>query len=200
MLVLDIETSGTDPQRHGILAIGAVDLTHPFNTFYGECRLWEEAHIMEEALAVNGFSREALFDASKPSEGSLLQAFFRWSETLADRTLAAHNVAFDAAFLQAACRRVGIAYPFAHRTIDVHSVVFTHMQLAGYKPPFDPTHRHSALSLTAVRAYVGLPPEPTPHHALEGACGHAEVLSRIWHGTSLLPQFARCPVPPHCVR
>lgn len=200
MIVLDIEATGTNPSKHSILAIGAVDLAHAEHTFYGECRAWEGAHIMEEALAVNGFSLSAVKDPAKQSEAELVRQFLAWSDDLDDRTLAAQNVAFDAAFLQAACERAGVAYPFAHRTIDVHSVVYTHILLSGKQPPFDAYHRHSALSLDAARAYVGLPSEPTPHNALEGALGHAEVLHRIWFGKGFAPRYASYPVPEYCAR
>ena len=58
MIVLDVETSGTDPNKHSILSLGALDLSNPSNQFYGECRAFEGAHLEEEAFAVNGFTKE----------------------------------------------------------------------------------------------------------------------------------------------
>ncbi len=46
MLVLDIEGSGTEYHKHPIVSIGAVDMDDPSKRFYGECKVWDGAHIM----------------------------------------------------------------------------------------------------------------------------------------------------------
>ena len=43
--------------------------------------------------------------------------------------------------------------------------------------------------------YVGLPPEPKPHHALTGAKVEAEALSRLLFGKILLKEFAHYEIP-----
>jgi len=63
MIVLDVEATGTEPHKHSIVSVGALDIANPTNRFYMECRAWDGAHIMDEALAVNGFSREQVIDA-----------------------------------------------------------------------------------------------------------------------------------------
>jgi hypothetical protein len=55
MIVCDCEFSGTDPILHSLVSIGAVDFLDPSRQFYAECRIWEGAHVMDEALEVNGF-------------------------------------------------------------------------------------------------------------------------------------------------
>ena len=80
MLILDVEASGTDYALHSIVSIGALDLGKPDNRFYGECRIWDGAHVMEEALAVNGFTEAQLHEQSKPTETELVTSFFEWSE------------------------------------------------------------------------------------------------------------------------
>ena len=54
MIVIDIEASGTNYQKHSIVALGALDFDNPERRFYKECRIWDGAHYMEEALAVTG--------------------------------------------------------------------------------------------------------------------------------------------------
>src|SRR4051812_32241086 len=66
MLVVDVEASGIDPQKHSIVSVGALDIANPTNRFYMECRVWEGAHIMPDALAVNGFTKEQITDPTKP--------------------------------------------------------------------------------------------------------------------------------------
>src|SRR3989337_858319 len=107
MLIVDVEASGTEPLKHSIVSVGALDLANPTNRFYEECRVWDGAHIMDEALAVNGFSREQVTDASKPSEADLTHAFLRWSEGVEERTFAGQNVSFDRDFLKEAAERAG---------------------------------------------------------------------------------------------
>ena len=95
MLVVDVEASGTDPRKHSIVSVGALDLSNPTNRFYEECRIWEGAHVMDEALTVNGFSLSQITDESKQTEADLVHAFLNWSEGLTERTLAGQNVSFD---------------------------------------------------------------------------------------------------------
>lgn len=194
MIVLDVETSGTDPLQHSILSIGALDLDDPTNQFYDECRIWDGAKIEDEAIAINGFSREEAQDASKKSEAELLAAFFAWAMDRPKlRTIAAQNVSFDRAFLEAGAHRAHLQYPFATRTLDLHSLVWLHMTVNGKTPPSE--KQHSALNSKAVLAYCGLPEEQSPHNALTGALWHAEVVSRVAYNKNLLPDFAQYPLP-----
>lgn len=195
MIVIDIESSGTEPGVHSIVSIGALDFDDPSNQFYDECRVWDGAHIMDEALAVNGFTREEITDPSKKTEEEVIKAFHVWCEDFADRTFAGQNVSFDRDFVKAACHRAGIDYGFAHRTLDTHSLCWMHMVKRGLAPPIDPEKHHSALNLDAVLNYVGIPDEPEPHNALTGAMSHAEVISRLLYDRKLLPEFAQYEIP-----
>src|SRR3989344_821414 len=113
MLVIDVEASGTEPHKHSIVSVGALDFANPKDRFYEECRVWDGAHIMDEALSVNGFTREQVTDPKKQSEADLIHAFLQWAEDLPERTLAAQNVSFDRDFLKAAAERAGHnSWPF----------------------------------------------------------------------------------------
>jgi DNA polymerase III epsilon subunit-like protein len=194
MLVVDVEASGTEHYKHSIVSIGALDFANPSNRFYQECRIWDGAHIMDESLAVCGFTREQITDPSKPTEGEAVHAFLRWIEDIQERTLAGQNVSFDRDFLKSASERVGHTnWPFAFRTIDTHTLCFMHMIQRGLQPPVQ--HRRSALNLDAVLNYVGIPGEPTPHNALTGALSHAEVISRLLYERKLLPEFTQSEIP-----
>ena len=194
MIVLDVEASGTNPDQHSILSIGALDLANPSNQFYDECRVWDGAKIEAEASAINGFSEEDARDASKKSEAELVAAFFAWAQEIeGDHTLAAQNVSFDHSFLQAAAKRAGIEFPFAKRTIDVHTLVWLHMTLKGHIPP--KMHQHSALNSSTILTYCGIPEEEKPHNALTGALWHAEVVSRIAYNENLLPEYSAYDIP-----
>ncbi|HUO56092.1 MAG TPA: 3'-5' exonuclease [Candidatus Paceibacterota bacterium] len=194
MLVVDVEASGTDPSKHSIVSVGALDLAHPENRFYEECRVWDGAHIMPEALDVNGFTEAQITDPSKQSEANLTHAFLSWSESLEERTLAGQNVSFDRDFLKYASERAGHTdWPFAYRTIDTHTLCYMHMIRRGIQPPT--MHKRSALNLDTILNYCGIPEEPHPHNALTGALSHAEVISRLLYGRKLLPEFTQFEIP-----
>ena len=194
MLVVDVEASGIEAQKHSIVSVGALDLANPGNRFYMECRVWDGAHIMDEALAVNGFTKAQITDPKKPSEADLVHAFEAWSESVSERTLAGQNVSFDRDFLRNAADRAGhTEWPFAYRTIDTHTLCYMHMIEHGLTPPT--RNRRSALDLDAVLNYCGIPEEPAPHNALTGALSHAEVIARLLYGRKLLPEFEKFDIP-----
>lgn len=195
MIVLDIEASGVDYLKNSIVSLGALDLDNPQDQLYLECRVWEGAHINNEALAVNGFTKEEILDPNKMTEEELLRNFLGWAERIEDRTLAGQNVSFDRDYVKAACERAGEPFPFAYRTIDTHSLAYMHHITRGFTPPFDAEHHRSALNLDAVLNYVGIPDEPAPHNALTGAKSHAEVISRLLYGKKLLPEFEAFEIP-----
>ena len=195
MIIIDIEASGTNYEKHSIVSIGALDFDNPENRFYGECRIWDGAHIMDGALEVNGFTKEQILDSNKQSEAELVTAFMEWSQHMSDRTLTGQNVSFDRDMLKHACDRANIPWDLAHRTIDTHTLCFMHMIKRGLTPPIDPQHRRSALNLDAILNYCGIPDEPEPHNALTGALSHAEVTSRLLYDKKLLPEFSQFEIP-----
>ncbi len=197
MIAVDVEATGTESGVHSILSVGAVDLNDPTRPhFYEECRAWDGAKIEDEALAVNGFTKEQALDKNKQTEGELVHKFIIWALEATDRTFAGQNVSFDRDFLRAAAHRAGhTEWPFAHRTLDTHSLAWMHMVKRGLTPPIDPEKKHSSLNLDAILIYCGIPEEPDPHNALTGAKSHAEVISRLLYDKKLLPEFEKYSIP-----
>ena len=191
---MDVEASGTNYEKHSIVSLGALDFSNPSRQFYRECRVWEGAHAMEEAMAVNGFTLDEIHDLTKPTESDIVREFIEWTEASEDRTFAGQNVSFDRDFLKAAAHRAGHTdWPFAYRTIDTHTLAWMHMVQRGLVPPI--AHHRSALDLDAILVYCGIPEEPTPHNALTGAKSHAEVIARLLYTKRLLPDFAEFTIP-----
>jgi DNA polymerase III epsilon subunit-like protein len=195
MLIIDIEASGTHYEKHSIVSLGAIDFLNPTRQFYAECRIWDGAHIMEEALEVNGFTEAQVTDITKMTEAELVTQFMEWSEMCSDRTLTGQNVSFDRDMLKAAVARAGHNWVLPYRTLDTHTMCYMHMVQRGVTPPMDEQHKRTALNLDAVLNYCGIPEEPDPHNALTGAKCHAEVTSRLLYGRALLPEFAAYPLP-----
>lgn len=196
MIVVDVEASGVDYKKCSIISVGALDLDHPEKQFYEECRIWDGAHEEEGASAVHGMTHEQMTDPNKQSEADLVHKFIAFAEPVADTTFAGQNVSFDRDFLRTAAERAGHTnWPFAHRTIDTHSLCWMHMVKRGMTPPVDPIKKHSSLNLDAVLLYCGIPEEPQPHNALTGAKSHAEVVSRLLYDKKLLPEFEQFNIP-----
>jgi len=192
MIVIDVETSGVDPHKNSLLSIGAVDLGDPTRQFYGECRVWEGAHVDQEALLVNGFSEDDARDGRKQRDRELLEAFLEWSSGCKEKTLAGHNTSFDRDFMEVTAARYHIDWRFAHRTLDLHSIAYFHASRRGIPIPLK--HEHSDLSLDKILQYAGLPPEPKPHNGLMGAKLEAELFSRFFNDTSIFPEWKSFPV------
>lgn len=193
MIVLDIEASGTNYEKHSILSLGALDFDNPDNRIYLECQAWEGAHIDPQAIEVCGFTEEEATDDTKKTEAQLIAEFITWTEGVEDQTFAGQNVSFDRDYVKAACERAGYNYPYAHRTIDTHTLAYMHYITHGKEVPI--AKRHSALNLDTVLNYVGIPEEPQPHNALTGALSHAEVISRLLYNKKLLSEFDAFDIP-----
>ena len=196
MIAVDVEATGVEPHVHSILSVGAVDMSDPTRQFYEECRIWEGAKTEDEAFAVNGYTLAQATDQSKQSEADLVHTFIAWALESPDRTFAGQNVSFDRDFLRSAAMRAGHTdWPFAHRTIDTHTLAWMHIVKRGKNPPIDAEKRRSSLDLDAILNYCGIPMEPTPHNALTGAKSHAEVISRLLYDKKLLPEFEQYSIP-----
>jgi DNA polymerase III epsilon subunit-like protein len=195
MIAVDVETTGIDPEKASIISLGAVDLDDSTNQFYEECQVWEGAHLTEEALAVTGFTREELGkESGKQSEADLVKSFIAWAmDRPLTHTFVGQNPKFDSGFVEAACHRAGISFPFAHRTIDTHSLCWFHIVQQGSEPPT--SNKRSAINLDYILEYCGVPPEPKPHNALTGALSHAEVFYRLVYNTKTLPEYLDFPIP-----
>lgn len=193
MIVIDLEMSGIDPERHSILSIGAVDFSNPGNQFYMECRLRSNATYMREALAVNGFKPRHIRDKSKPSLKSMLLEFIKWSEAIEEKTIGGHNVQFDIMFLKHSFRLYHIKYSVGSRCVDTHALAYAHCARRGAPIPLK--YGRSNITSEFVARYCGLPEEPNPHNGLNGARIEAEELSRLMHGKGLLPEYKKFKVP-----
>jgi DNA polymerase III epsilon subunit-like protein len=193
MIIVDVETTGVSPEKCSLLSIGAVELEHPENQFYGECRAWDGAHVEAAALEINGFTKDQISDPSRQNDQELIDKFLTWLLKREDHTLAGQNPSFDRDFLQETAMRCHVNWPVAHRTIDLHSIAYFHMSKRGVAIP----KKKNRTDITAdkIFEYVGIGTEPKPHNGLTGAKMEAEALSRLFYDKPLLPEFADKPIP-----
>ncbi len=194
MVVLDIETTGLDPEVHGIVSIGAIDVNNPEDSFYEECRIREGEKIDENALDVNGFTLDECRDKNKQSTRDLIQHFDAWLESRSIKMIGGlHIGAFDVPFYNKKSIQVGLRSRLRRRSIDLHSITYAKMQSLGRVVPM--TDGWSVMDTDFIHPFCGLPKEPKPHNALNGAKWEAESLYRLMNGKNLLAEFKRFPVP-----
>ncbi len=199
MIVLDIETSGVYPEKHGIWQIGALDLYNPVNTFIEESRIDNEDLVAEQALKVIGKTESYLRDSNKQSQRKLLENFFKWTETVNMKNALCQNPQFDLGFITYKARKYGLNYPLHHRAFDLHSIAQArYQQLYG---DLLIKNNYSDMGLTNILKFCGLEDkrikmkegeveqEGTPHNGLEDAKLTAECFSRLIYGKSLLDEF-----------
>jgi len=193
MIVVDIEASGVDPHKNSLVSVGAVDFADPENQFYEECRVWEGAHIDDAALKINGFSKEEILSKEKQTDADLLLKFLSWASGCEERTIGGQNPSTDRDFLKYTAERYRINWPFAHRTLDLHSICYFHSIRRGITPPTK--NNHSSLNLDSILSYVGIGDEPKPHNGLTGAKLEAEAFSRLMYDRGLLDEFSNFKLP-----
>ncbi len=193
MIIVDVETTGTDPRYHSLVSIGAIDFNNPSHTFFRECQIFAGARIEPKALEINGMTDKELYDTTRPTEAEIVKEFIEWMTQTSDHTVAGQNCAFDVAFIIAAAERAGVAISLAHRVIDLHSITYFHMIERGITPPL--AHGRTDLDSDKIMQYVGIPAEPKPHIAINGAKWEAEAFSRLFHQKSLFPEFEQYKIP-----
>jgi len=192
MLVIDIETTGVDYNRHSAISIGALEFENPSNAFYIEFKPWLGAEIDPEALDINGLNINNI--VLTHNDG--LSRFNEWVLELKERTPVGQNIGqFDMRFLFTSYNKAGFHWPFGHRVIDLHSIIYYENLKLRRKTPIDDSTRCSALSSKKIFEFAGLPPEPKPHNSLTGAKMVAEVMSRIIYGNILFEEFKKYGIP-----
>lgn len=159
IVVLDIEGSGgaikNDPYNTGsMVSLGAVDFKTK-DEFYEECKVMPGRGYDHQALKVNGFSREQIFDESKQSVLDLLVKFGNFCKVHDAKLLGAWGD-YDKKMLIS-------AYAYYQREWNLPSYyinlkLISKMLLGKNKP---------GLSNTAIK--LGMIPEQEPHIAINGA-------------------------------
>lgn len=193
MIIIDVELSGLDAEKDSIVSIGAIDFSNPKNQFYAECQIWPGAHVNQKSLEVNGFTEDEIRDTKKQTDGELVAAFITWALACPEHTFAGQNPYLDMEFIRNAAKRYHLDWPFAHRTLDQHTICYTNMIKQGIVPPV--ANHRTDLSSDTIMKYVGIPAEPHPHNALNGAKYCAEAISRMLYDRNILPEFKDFKIP-----
>jgi len=144
-------------------------------------------------LEVNGFTLEEIQDQKILSQEELISDFKTWTDSIEDKTIAGQNVDFDISFLIESTGRIGHKFNWGKRKVDQHSIAYAHYLKRNIRPPLK--DGISNLDGDTIMNYTGLPPEPRPHRALNGARYETEALSRLIFGKGVFDEFAEFAIP-----
>ena len=193
MIIVDLETTGADYKEHSITQIAAIEFENPGNRFEMECRIWDGAQIDDFTYDYNGYTDESLHDDSKKSDIEIVEVFLKWAESVDEKTIVGENPAFDRDFMRFTLMRNRKEWPLGYRTLDLHTLTFNHHVQRGVEVPHE--KGFSKLNLDATLEYCGLPKEPSPHTARNGALYETEALGRLLYGVNTLADFQSRPIP-----
>lgn len=170
LIALDLETTGLDPGRHGIVSIGAVPFTldriRPAAGWYRVVR--PRRKIDERSITIHRITHAEVENA--PDLAEIAEEFL---DTLAGRVAVVHFHAIERRFLyQAFLRRFGegLLFPLID-TLDIEKRV---RRRRGINPLAWFGRRRVSLRLADARRRYGLP-EYSPHHAWTDALATAEL-------------------------
>jgi DNA polymerase-3 subunit epsilon len=171
-VVIDVETSGTDPDRDRIISIAALALTSDCTIENSLVSLIDPGIDDPGPTEIHGLTTQML--AGQPSFPDIAAQL---GTLLRDRTLVAHNVGFDYAFLTAEAREAAIALPIGEVMCTVE--LASHLDLGV-----------DNLKLATLASHFGVP-QNRPHDALDDAT----VLARILACTLTRAHTMNVPLP-----
>lgn len=203
IVVIDLETSGLDPLRHGILDIGAVALHWPELRVVGEyaCEvtLTPGVEYDIEAMQIHHVTEEsARYDSERATLLVGLVGLVEWLHEVGcgrKMIFAGSNPGFDRAFLDIAmnkCSERGYLQNgeweslLTRRLWDLQSIALDHAWLMGCA-----ADEIRQMNTDAIYRLLGMGAEPLPHTAIQGARMEAEAFRRIVTGWT--PKFDAAP-------
>ena len=209
MIVLDIETSGLYPEKHGIWQIGAMELEDPSNIFMQEGRIDEDEEVFPQALDVIDRTEEQLRDKTKQSVKELLESFFKWCAKIKNKNCICQNPVFDLGFITEKARKHNIEPITPYRSFDLHAIAGLRYHQLHHKFLTSEKTNNSDMGLSNILKFCGMNDtrrsvdvktrkvlrEGTMHNALEDVKLTAECFSRLVYGKELLQEFKNQPIP-----
>ena len=179
MVVVDVETTGTEPQRPSMIEIAAVAWNG--SVFPPTFRPRPGCEIDLRACEVNGHWPRDL-DRLSGSYYDAIERFLEWCRSLegilakpGSLMLAGWSVDFDRDFLEHALTHDLASAdrpPWQHRVYDAHTLSVAYLRTIGHQVP-DRLYSHEACAL------LGVDPEPQPHRAANGVRMTCSLFARI---------------------
>ena len=164
-VVLDCETTGTDPRRDKLISIGAVVVEA------GEIVLEDSFEVLlkvaynASAVTVHGITRDQAADGL--SEAEALAAFLPW---LRDGVIVGHHIGFDITMISLACQQL-FNFELRNRSIDTMELTL-HLEQDG---AFKAQQQIQSFSLDALCSLFGVTP-----HDRHTAGGDAFITAQVF--------------------
>ena len=178
--ITDIETTGLNPKLHEILEIGLLVIDQQsfqvIDTLNFKIKPEHIEAASQESLAVNGYKESDWKDAI-----TLNEAMRVYSDKTKKAIFCSHNVTFDWSFINEAFSQTGVANQMDYHRLDLLTIAWT--ALANKSVRF--------FNLNRLASYLGIPEEPTPHRAINGARTAYEVFKKL---VSMNKDFERAKV------
>jgi DNA polymerase III epsilon subunit-like protein len=163
----DLETSGSFFGQHEILEIGLIVADQAsfkiMDTLNVRVKPEHIENAIPEALLRNGYKEEGWAGAITLSE-----AIAQYASKTSGAIFCAYNATFDWGFMNEAFRRTGIEDGLDYHRLDMLSVAWA----KGMK-------EKDKWSLKIACELFGVPPEPEPHSALNGAMTCFELYKKL---------------------
>lgn len=153
--VIDLETSGIDPEMDEILELGAIRIRNGRCTEQFSALIQNSHPVSKEVIQLTGLN-ETLLQQQGIGLAQALPDFFTF---LGTDLLVGHNISFDFSFLRRACRKYNCAMP-ANRSID--TLDLARKQLRGI-PNYKLETIAKCFSLTVTEFHRALPDCYTTH-------------------------------------
>jgi DNA polymerase-3 subunit epsilon len=166
--ITDVETSGLDASLHEILEIGLVVVNQKtlkiIDSYSVKVRPTHIASGAKKALAVCDYNERDWRNAV-----DLDVAMRVYADKTRNAVFCAHNVYFDWSFIARAFQTTGIEDYMDYHRIDLFTTAWT--RLRG-----EPAEK---FNLAVLCKRLGVPPEPLPHRAINGARTAHRVLKKL---------------------
>lgn len=163
----DLETTGDIFTQHEILEIGLVVVNQKTFEVIDELDLKIQPLHPEinipRAMDLNAYSRENWKDAVSLKEG-----MGRYAQKTTGCIFIAFNATFDWGFINYAFEQTGVQDRMDYHRFDVMSMAY-----------FKLKNKIEKWRLSSVAKYLGLPEEPMPHRAINGAYTALEVYKKL---------------------
>ena len=164
----DVETTGTDPLVHEIIEIGLVVVDQKTFQVIDELDVKIEPTWIDkaepQALAVNGYKAEDWLHAI-----SLREAMAYYAAKTEGGIFVAHNAKFDWPFISQAFWLTDVKNQTDYHVLCSMSMAFLKLRRAGLR----------GVNLKLVARHLGVPEEPLPHRAINGARTAYEVFKKL---------------------
>jgi inhibitor of KinA sporulation pathway (predicted exonuclease) len=172
LIVIDIETTGLEPDDYSVCQIGIAiadkETLTAYKTYESLVRPLEDSRF-PPAMVIHGIAEKELNQA--PSLGKVLMEMEALIDEPENYRLASWGIYFDIAFLKKQYEKIKRPYPFHYESVDIRSIVCWEMCKKDLVP--------KRWGLESMHHSLGFKFEGQRHSALADALGALRLLKHV---------------------